>query len=288
VKPHGGSQARTFAEAGAGRLRGLPWAAVLLAAALAAAQAPAQPVEQGTRDAATDTQAASRPPGEEKSAKTNALEAGARLLQRTSPLGAMDVHMLGFHPMKDDPGHQMEAHHLCHQVNEEFAQCVLFDGDGKGANLNGIEYIISERLFDGLPEEEKAFWHPHNAEILSGQLVAPGIPAVAEKELMKSKMNSYGKTWHVWDTGMPGHAGDSLPLGPARLAWSFNRDGEVHPSLVQQRDQRLELDTTKIRKDRAELQPLAKPQAGVDVLKGKFNRPTSPIPGVTDRQPAGQ
>ena len=39
----------------------------------------------------------------------------------------------------------------------------------------------------------RKYWHPHNAEILSGQLVAPGIPEPVEKELMKGKMNSVRK-----------------------------------------------------------------------------------------------
>lgn len=30
-----------------------------------------------------------------------------------------------------------------------------------GARLLGVEYIISERLFNELPEEEKRFWHSH-------------------------------------------------------------------------------------------------------------------------------
>ncbi|MFP5407466.1 MAG: DUF1264 domain-containing protein, partial [Gammaproteobacteria bacterium] len=142
----------------------------------------------------------SQPPGEEKSTKTQVLEFGARLLQGNSPLAPMDIHLVGFHPMKDHPEQQMEAHHYCHQVNEDFAQCVLFDGNSKTANLTGIEYIVSERLFASLPEGERKFWHPHNGEILSGQLVAPGIPEAAEKALMKGKMNSYGKMWHVWNT----------------------------------------------------------------------------------------
>jgi len=233
-------------------------------------------------------QATPQPPGDDKSTKTGVLEAGARLLQRTSPLGPMDIYLVGFHPMKDDPEHQMEAHHFCHQVNEDFAQCVLFDGNGKGANLNGIEYIVSEKIFESLPAAEKASWHPHNAEILSGQLVAPGIPTVAERELMKAKMNSYGKTWHVWNTGSPGHAPDQLPLGPARLAWSFNREGEAQPALVEQRDRKLDVDTARMRQDRADLQPLARPQSGVDVLEGKFGRPTSAIPGVIDQKAAGR
>ena len=64
-----------------------------------------------------------------------------------------------------------------------------------------------------LPEQEKKYWHPHNGEILSGQLVAPDIPHAAEKALMKEKMNSYGKTWHVWNTGYEGKPGDDVAFG---------------------------------------------------------------------------
>ena len=228
-----------------------------------------------------------QPPGEDKTAKTRTLEAGARALQRNSPLGPMDVYLVGFHPMKDHPERQMEAHHYCHQVNQDFAQCTLFDGNGRKANLTGIEYIISEKLFETLPEDERQYWHPHNAEILSGQLVAPGIPAVAEKALMKDKMNSYGKTWHVWNTGAMGQAGDKLPLGPPMLAWSFNRDGEARPGLVEQRDKRMDVDSAEKRRQRADLRSLARPQSGVDDLKAAFPQ-AKPIPGVVDKKAAAQ
>ncbi|HEY1043316.1 MAG TPA: OBAP family protein [Telluria sp.] len=220
------------------------------------------------------------PPGAEKSAKTRALEAGAKLLQRNSPATAFDVYLVGFHPMKEHPEQQMEAHHFCHQKNEDFAQCVLFDGNTKNANMHGVEYIISEKLFNSLPPGERKFWHPHNGEILSGQLMAPGIPKVAEKALMKSKMNSYGKTWHVWNTGVRGQPADVLPLGEPMLAWSFNRDGEAAPGLVEERDRKMGLDSARSRQDRSELRSLARPQSGVDDLKGKFARPTTDIPGV--------
>lgn len=188
--------------------------------------------------------------------------------------------------MKDSSETQMEAHHYCHQMNEDFAQCVLFDGDSRNANLSGIEYIISEKLFATLPDDEKKYWHPHNAEILSGQLIAPGIPQAAEKALMQSKMNSYGKTWHFWKTGNEGMSADKLPYGPAMLAWSFNRDGEAMPGLVEKRDHRLEVNSADKRKQRADLQKMAKPQSGVDDLKGKFGRPTQDIPGVVDQKNA--
>jgi hypothetical protein len=179
----------------------------------------------------------------------------------------------------------MEAHHFCHQVNEDFAQCALFDGNTGTANLNGIEYIISERLFESLPEEERQYWHPHNYEILSGQLVAPGIPERVERELMEGKMNSYGKTWHVWNTGSPGMEPDELPLGDPMLGWSFNRDGEAAPGLVEARDERMDVDSMAIRRARANLVELANPQSGVDALEGRFSRETRAIDGVVESAP---
>ena len=190
----------------------------------------------------------------------------------------MNVYLVGFHPMKDDPQRQMEAHHFCRQVNEDFAQCALFDGNSASANGPGVEFIISRKLFDTLPEGERKYWHPHNAEILSGQLVAPGIPEPVEKELMKGKMNSYGKTWHVWMADQ----GQALPLGEPMLAWSFNRDGEAKPGLIEERDRRMAIDSGRIRQARQDLIPLAAPQSGVDALKKHFGTETQPIPGVRD------
>ena len=225
------------------------------------------------------------PGGEAKTPKTKILEAGAKLLQSGSPLKPFDIYLVGFHPMKDSPEDQMEAHHYCHQVNEDFAQCTLFDGNTEDANLNGIEFIISEKLFHTLPEGEKKYWHPHNGEILSGQLVAPRIPELAEKALMKEKMNSYGKTWHLWNTGYEGKPGDELPLGEPMLGWSFNRDGEAAPGLVEKRDKKMKINNAEKRKQRADLQQFAKPQSGVDDLKDKFGRrPTEAIPGVVDSE----
>lgn len=224
-----------------------------------------------------------QPQGQEKTAKTQMLEVGAAMLQANSPLKSLDIYLDGFHATKEDPNHQMEAHHYCHQVNEDFAQCALFDGNTRQANLIGIEYIISETLFETLPEQEKKYWHPHNFEILSGQLIAPGIPEMAERQLMKSKMNSYGKTWHVWNSAPFGKTGDKLPLGGPSLEWSLNHDGEALPGLVEQRDQRLNVMANEQRRKRAELSSLAKPQMGVDALKGKFPRSTTSLPEVVDK-----
>lgn len=234
------------------------------------------------------TEPAAEPPGSAESAKDAALEAAAAAVQRDAPTHALDVYLVGFHPLKEDPQHQLEAHHFCRQSNADFMQCALYDGNTGDANLNGIEYIISERLFETLPPAEKQYWHPHNGEILSGQLVAPGLPGAAEHELMKGKINSYGKTWHTWNTSRSAGAHASLPVGTPALAWSFNRFGEARPGLIEERDRRMNIDTDERRQARQDLVPLARPQSGVDALKGAFDGPTRPIPGVVDAGAGGR
>jgi hypothetical protein len=230
----------------------------------------------------TDPQQGKTAPGSPETAKTATLESAANLIQSEGPIGKVSLYLDGFHAAKDDPAMQMEAHHYCNQVNEDFAQCVLFDGNTGESRLMGIEYIISAKLYDTLPADEKAYWHPHNFEILSGQLRLPGVPDVAEKEALKGKMNSYGKTWHTWMTGMHGAKSDDLPLGPPKLQWSFNHDGEDAPGMVADRDKRMGLDTAKARQDRADLAALAQPQGGVNAMAGMFPNAQTAMTGVKD------
>jgi hypothetical protein len=220
-------------------------------------------------------------PGAERTAKTATLETGAALVQAKAPVEQIAIYLDGFHVAKADPRMQMEAHHYCNQVNEDLAQCVLFDGNTAQARMTGVEYIISEKLYGTLPAGEKAYWHPHNYEILSGQLRMPGLPEVAERETLEGKINSYGKTWHTWMSGMPDHPADPLPFGPAQLQWSFNRDGEASQAMVAARDTRMGFDSAATRNARAGLVPLARPQGGVAALADHFPKAT-PVAGVTD------
>ncbi|MGN6574276.1 MAG: OBAP family protein [Nocardioides sp.] len=223
------------------------------------------------------------PPGADEGARLAVLEQGANVLQDRAPLKGFDVYVVGFHCAKGEPDMQMEAHHYCKVVNDDLLQCVLFDGNTKNANLIGIEYIVSERLFDTLPEDERGYWHPHNYEVLSGELVAPGLPDAAETAFFKRLINSYGKTWHTWHTGRhDGEPGMPLPLGDPKLMWSFNREGECQESLKRSRDEPMGLDVARKREKRqAALRDLAHPQYGVDAMADDFTG-TVPVPGVVD------
>jgi hypothetical protein len=178
---------------------------------------------------------------------------------------------------------QMEAHHYCRVVNDDFLQCVLFDGNTRDANLIGIEYIVSEKLFATLPAEERPSWHPHNYEVLSGELVAPGLPEPVERAFLARLMNSYGKTWHTWHTGRhDGDPGTPLPVGEPKLMWSFNREGEAEESLRRDRAEHMGIGVP-VRRERRQrsLRRRAHPQEGVDAMKDDFPWGI-PVPGVVD------
>ena len=56
------------------------------------------------------------------------------------------------------------------------------------------------------------------------------------------------------------------------------------PGLIEKRDKNMKIDSEEKRRQRADLKQLAKPQTGVDDLKGRFARPTKDIPGVIDNK----
>ncbi|WP_128548395.1 OBAP family protein [Larkinella soli] len=190
-----------------------------------------------------------RSPGSEKSAKTKTLEAGAATIQDKTPVRRLEIYLNGFHFYNGNLKGQMEAHHYCTKLNEDLTQCVIFDGNGKDAKLMGVEYIISEKLFRTLPADEKKLWHSHRYEVKSGTLIAPGLPEVAEHELMELTVNTYGKTWHTWHTDQ----NLTLPYGSPALMMGFTRDGLIDPRIVKERDQRFKVSSEENRRKRSDI-----------------------------------
>lgn len=187
-------------------------------------------------------------PGSDTTAKTDVLEAGAAIMQNKEPLEALNAYMDGFHFYNGNMKAQMEAHHYCSLLNEDVTQCVIFDGNEKNAKIMGVEYIVSEKLFANLPVKEKRMWHSHVHEVRSGQLIAPGIPEVAEKEFMKKIAGTYGKTWHTWHTDQK----KELPLGSPMLMMGFTQDGQADEAMVAERDRRFEVSSAENRQNRAD------------------------------------
>jgi hypothetical protein len=198
-------------------------------------------------------------PGAPASAKTRTLEAGTAFLQQREPVEKLNVYLNGFHFYAGNLGAQMEAHHFCAVMNEEAFQCVIYDGSGRDAKIMGVEYIISRRLFETLPADEQKLWHSHVHEIRSGQLIAPGVPAPAEREFMEKLVDIYGKTCHTWHTDRQ----LELPVGHPMLMMGFTADGQVNEAMVESRDRRLGVSSQERRAERASL-PAPTPAAGAD------------------------
>jgi hypothetical protein len=193
-----------------------------------------------------------------------------------TPLDAVGVYLDGFHFRNGDMHEQIEAHHYCTSLNDDLIQCVIYDGNGPDALLMGVEYVISEKFFKTLPEEEKSLWHSHHYEVKAGQLAAPNLSDSAEHDLMAKLVSTYGKTWHTWRLDQ---MGNNIPLGIPELMMGFTADGQADPSLLEERDKRFGISTEAKTKARADIpMPTVQPGANAwekgDVVQLKL----APVP----------
>jgi len=186
-------------------------------------------------------------------------QSAATAVPAGSPVGAIHAHLCGFHFYNGQMSRQVRADHYCSHLNADVWQCVIYDSDQRNARLVGVEYIISEKLFNGLPPEEKPLWHSHRYEVMSGQLIAPGMSEADERQLMKEFVTTYGKTWQLWQVDR----GDQLPLGLPQLLMGFTADGQADPKLVAARDRQLKVDSAKIKAGRVDF-PTHEIAAGAD------------------------
>ena len=186
----------------------------------------------------------------------------ASAVSEATPTERMNLYLDGFHFENGNLAKQMEAHHFCSILHDDVAQCAIFDGTGPTARLIGIEYIISERLFHQLPEEEKPLWHSHAYEIKSGQLRMPEFSREEETDLMRTLQTTYGKTWHTWDTALDRRA----PLGIPKLMMAFTDDGQIHPALLAERDRLLNLSTREAQAHRGDF-PEIQGASGADAWR---------------------
>jgi len=207
-------------------------------------------------------------PGDNKTVKDKTLNIGADLMQDKTPLKGFNAYLDGFHFYNGNINAQMEAHHYVNQINEDIYQAIIFDGNEKDAKIMGIEYIITAKMFAQLTQEEKALWHSHRFEVASGSLIAPGIPEIAEHELMEKLISTYGKTIHTWHTDQD----RNLPVGSPMIMMGFTKEGQLNPKLLADRDKRFNISTLKKKDNRKDI-PLPKVDPDANAWeKGKIRQ----------------
>jgi hypothetical protein len=204
---------------------------------------------QSQTRATPDQSVSGHTPGDPLSTKSSVLCAGANILQGFAPINSIHISVCGIHHYAGDIKRQVEAHHFCSHINEDVHQCVIYDSSQPNARLIGVEYIISKKIFDSLPKEEKKLWHSHSYD-KSGLLIAPSLPELAEDQLMDHLVNTYGKTFHMWQIDR----GDALPLGVPQLMMAITDDSELDLHMVQRRDKEFNVSMAEKRKRRQHLQ----------------------------------
>ncbi|KAL1956028.1 hypothetical protein VTO42DRAFT_7843 [Malbranchea cinnamomea] len=170
--------------------------------------------------------------GQPPSALNQALNIGAAASQNFDPVNQLCAHLYAYHVYASDPTRCVQANHYCSQVSQDMRQCLIYDSPSKNARLIGIEYMITPRVYESLPQAERKLWHSHVYEVKSGMLVMPTSTAApvptavwnkAETTEMEQVIPLYGKTYHLWQVDR----GDRVPMGAPELMVSFTSDEDV-------------------------------------------------------------
>jgi hypothetical protein len=119
--------------------------------------------------------------------------------------------------LSSDKQRQIRTAHFCKQINPDMFQCVIYSGNQEDARAIGIEYVITEKLYNTLSDTEKKYWHAHDGEVDSGLLILPGMAKDKEKEVLSFIKKTYGKTWQTWN-----NLSDAVPLGEPALMWNVD------------------------------------------------------------------
>lgn len=153
----------------------------------------------------------------------NALAMGDAPMENKQPLTpphSVEMYLDGFHNYNGDhlkdPEKQLQQRyaHYCKQAAPGVFQCLIYDGNSKDAKLAGIEYVVTNDIYQKFDDKEKAYWHPHDGEVDSGMLRMPMMNPEDEKKTLAFLRSTWGKTWNGWQPG------DAYPTGEAKLMWS--------------------------------------------------------------------
>ncbi|MDA8187807.1 MAG: DUF1264 domain-containing protein [Dehalococcoidales bacterium] len=147
-------------------------------------------------------------------------------VQPQSPVEELKLHLQGVHVIKEAPNRQYVAHHYCQQLREDLIQCAVFDSGEPRARLIDVEYVVPDDVYRSFSPEEQQYWHPHDYEVDSGLLRAPGLPPEQEREVLDTIRSTHGRTWHLWASKE-----NPYPLGKPELAWSITGPGQLREDI---------------------------------------------------------
>ncbi|KAG0273891.1 hypothetical protein BGZ95_010318 [Linnemannia exigua] len=185
------------------------------------------------------------------------LAAGSKPLQSFKPLSNICESFCGLHLYPNDNKRQIISYHYCSVLDEDRRQCLVYDSNSQNAKLIAVEYIISQKLFETLDDNEKKYWHSHKYECESGLLVQTSkalVPEMVAKNAeipsLQTLVNTYGKTTQLWPVDDNGCCSSQIPAGPPQILVAFTADGQVNQEMLRRRDEAMKISTVEKRKER--------------------------------------
>ncbi|KAI9127098.1 hypothetical protein K1719_001657 [Acacia pycnantha] len=174
------------------------------------------------------------------------------MLQSLKPINQFSVHGCSFAIFSHDMSRQIETHHFCSRLSQDFLQCVVYASNEPKAPLLGVEYVVSDNIFETFPPEEQKLWHSHAYEIKSGLWVNPRVPEMIAKPELENFAKTYGKFWCTWQFDR----GDKLPMGAPALMMSPQPviPGIVRPDLLRERDVKYGISHESLQSSRMEIE----------------------------------
>ncbi|KAK7303026.1 hypothetical protein RJT34_13925 [Clitoria ternatea] len=190
-------------------------------------------------------------PGKPMGVKKYLIDKGAKMIQSLQPINQISEHVCSFAIYSHDMSRQIQTHHYCSRLQNNFFQCAVYDSDDSNARLIGVEYIIPDDIFETLPPEEQKLWHSHAYEIKSGLWVNPRVPEMIATSELEKLAKTYGKFWCTWQVDR----GDRLPMGAPALMMSPQavKGGLVRPELVVERDAKYNICSESLKSSRLEI-----------------------------------
>nr|GEU83824.1 hypothetical protein [Tanacetum cinerariifolium] len=139
------------------------------------------------------------PPGKPMTLGTHMLDKGAQMLRSLKPIKQMSQHVCTFALYSQDKSRQIETHHFVTRINQDFLQCAVYDSDDASGRLIGVEYIVSDKIFDTLSPDEQKLWHSHAHEwVRCNAIVLDWILGSLSQELYFGQVYSE-VAYVVWD-----------------------------------------------------------------------------------------
>lgn len=154
-------------------------------------------------------------------------------------LDNFNTYVSSFH--YDENDQQIIKHAYVSKVGETY-QCLLFNKDGPGASLIGVEYIVGKYKYDTFSDKEKKEWYPLEHEVKSGLLAFPRLGKLEADKFVHSMSEGYSKSVMLYNPAIGSFEHNRL--------YCITKDVKLSPELMKKRDVMCKVNTTEIREDR--------------------------------------